>query len=116
MGHYAAEMGYQTPAERAQEEKKYLIAAQKQFKENPIPDLKVGDEVTIAVKEYYLLYNSIHRIFLEHCYNLITWAKSMKGIKVLNIKKDEGRTYVYLGRMCYTELWYDAQLFTKVTT
>lgn len=116
MGHYAAEMGYQTPAERAQEEQKRLSIARKQFKENPIPDLKTGDEVTIAVKEYYLLYNSIHRIFLEHCDQLINWAKVIKGIKVLKTKEEEGRTYVYFGHMCYTELWYDAQLFVKVIT
>lgn len=114
MGHYAAEMGYQTPAERAEESQKRLSVARKSFNENPIPDLKLGDEVTIAVKEYYLLYDSIHRIFLEYCDKRINWFKIKKGIKVLKIKKEAGRTYVYFGHMCYTELWYDAQLFTKV--
>ena len=114
MGHYAAEMGYQTPAERAEAAQNRLALARQEFKNNPVPRLKFGDEVTISVKEFYLLYDSFHRIFLEHHNMLITWFKIIKGIKVLEVKKEKGRSYVRLGRICHCDLWYDAQLFRKV--
>ena len=114
MGHYAAEMGYETPTERVQAEQKRLNVARKEFNENPIPDLKTGDEVTIAVKGYYLLTHSIEKIFLEYCDRLINFAKVTKGIEVLETKKKQNRMYIRLGRMLHQDLWYDAKLFTKV--
>lgn len=114
MGHYAAEIGYKTPKERSEEFKNNIDAARAEIKSNTIPDLEIGDDVAIAIKGYYYLYDACHKIFLEHIDRLINYVKIIKGIKILNIKKENGYTYVHLGNMDNTELWYDVQLFKKV--
>lgn len=113
MGHYAAEMGYQTPAERAEKTQKNLEESRKVLKANPMPKLKKGNFVDIAVKEYCYLCDSIEQTFLNQCSYLIH-KKAIKGIKVLGTKKEKGRTYVRLGRILLIDLWYDVQLFKKV--